>query len=106
MSSIEVTVEHVDKQIVKATITTPEGFGLSKNTIRQLVSAELKIIDAEKFTDAWKNLDWGSSRRPGKGWTRHVVLNWHDPRDDLFQKQPDGSYTMSFAALKGLGKKK
>lgn len=94
-----------EKDWVYVEVTAAKDFILTRNVLQGLALAAVRQRDggAEKsLKEQLKTWDVDSTERIRETETERTVLvklKRHDPKDDLFQKQPDGSYAMTIGSL-------
>lgn len=103
MTTINVSLEKVDYGAVMAVVTTDEHYPLSRRFLEDIVVQEIALASGVTLVRARQEWDFDKSARfdselPGKKSIR-VSMTRHDPKDDLFQKQEDGSYVMSLESV-------
>jgi hypothetical protein len=97
------------KDWVLAEITTAKDLPLTRNVLEGLVYAALVQRDGGKIRDLLPVWDYDSVERIRETDTERTVrvrMKRHDPKTDLFQRQPDGSYAVTIASLNNLAIKK
>lgn len=94
-----------EKDWVFVEVTTAKDFILTRNVLQGLSYAAMVQRDGGTIRDLLPVWDIASTERIRETDTEKTILvklKRHDPKDDLFQKQPDGSYVMTIGSLEKL----
>jgi hypothetical protein len=104
MTNIHVSLKRVDYGQVTAVVVTDEAYHMSRRFLEDIVLQEIAVAAGVTLPAARGQWDFDTSARnelaPAGKKAIRVIFKRHNPEDDLIQKQPDGSYALTFEKLR------